>query len=105
MLRVTASLVSTDDGVHLWGGRYDRASGDTLSVQQEVADKIAVSLAAELATTEALRADGGQPSMLIRALAAVGRVAERTIALTFGFFAGASDTAFSRTSSSGADND
>lgn len=108
LLRVTASLVSTEDGIHLWGGRYDRASGDTLSVQQEVADKIVVSLAAELATTEAL---AGRPrSVLIRALAAVGRVAERTIALTFGIFAGntasgTSDTAFFQTSSSGAVND
>ena len=110
-LRVTASLVSTEDGVHLWGGRYDRGTGDVLVVQQEVADKIVVSLAAELAATEAGRATGGGGgSLLIRALAAVGRIAERTINFTFGIFAGSPggagvETAFLQTSSSGVDDD
>lgn len=108
-LRITASLIATDDGYHVWGGRYDRAAQDTLVVQDEVAGKIVASLAAELATAEAARKAGGQ-SIVVRALAAVGRLGERTLAFTARllgslFFGGASGAGFVQTSSIGALND
>ena len=82
-LRITVSLVATD-GVHLWGGRYDRAAVDTLVVQDEVAAKISASLAAELAVA------GTAPrrSAVVRGLAAMGRLGERTLVLTLNLLAG-----------------
>ena len=40
-VRVTAQLVSADDGSHLWGERYDRELVDILALEDEVAGAIA----------------------------------------------------------------
>jgi len=43
-LRVTAQLIRADDGFHLWSENYDSVSEDTIEVQENIAEKIAVAL-------------------------------------------------------------
>jgi serine/threonine protein kinase/Tfp pilus assembly protein PilF len=43
-LRVTAQLVSVDDGCQLWAGRYDREMRDVFLIQEEIAQSIARAL-------------------------------------------------------------
>lgn len=43
-LRVTAQLVRADQGFHLWSENYDSTSADTIDVQENIAEKIAVAL-------------------------------------------------------------
>ena len=43
-LRVTAQLVRADDGFHLWSENYDSTSEDAITVQENIAEKIAVAL-------------------------------------------------------------
>jgi len=40
-LRITAQLVSTADGYHLWSERYDRDMKDVFAIQEEIAQAIA----------------------------------------------------------------
>jgi tetratricopeptide (TPR) repeat protein len=40
-LRVTAQLISTRDGTHLWSNTYDRPYGDVLTLQDELAAGVA----------------------------------------------------------------
>jgi hypothetical protein len=43
-LRVTAQLIRASDGFHLWSNNYDSSSADTIAVQEDIAEKIAVAL-------------------------------------------------------------
>ena len=43
-LRVTAQLIRASDGFHLWSNNYDSTSADTIAVQEDIAEKIAVAL-------------------------------------------------------------
>ena len=43
-LRVTAQLIRASDGFHLWSNNYDSKSDDTITVQEDIAEKIAVAL-------------------------------------------------------------
>ena len=43
-LRVTAQLIRADDGFHLWSDTYDSTEADTILVQENIAEKIAVAL-------------------------------------------------------------
>jgi len=43
-LRVTAQLIRAADGFHLWSENYDSFSADTIDVQEDIAEKIAVAL-------------------------------------------------------------
>ena len=43
-LRVTAQLIRASDGFHLWSNNYDSNSADTIAVQEDIAEKIAVAL-------------------------------------------------------------
>jgi len=43
-LRVTAQLIRAEDGFHLWSENYDSTSADTISVQENIAEKIAIAL-------------------------------------------------------------
>lgn len=43
-LRVTAQLIRASDGFHLWSNNYDSKSTDTITVQEDIAEKIAVAL-------------------------------------------------------------
>jgi TolB-like protein len=40
-LRVTAQLIRAEDGFHLWSENYDSTSEDTITVQEDIAEKIA----------------------------------------------------------------
>jgi serine/threonine-protein kinase len=48
-LRITAQLISTADGYHLWSARYDRELTDVFAVQEEIAQAIATKLQVTLA--------------------------------------------------------
>ena len=48
-VRVTAQLVSTSDGSHLWSERYDREMTDVLALEDEIAAAIAARLRVEFA--------------------------------------------------------
>ena len=43
-LRVTAQLIRASDGFHLWSNNYDSTSADTIKVQENIAERIAVAL-------------------------------------------------------------
>ncbi len=43
-LRVTAQLVRAADGFHLWSENYDSTSQDTIAVQEDIAEKIALAM-------------------------------------------------------------
>ena len=43
-LRVTAQLIRAEDGFHLWSQNYDRNPADTIAVQQDIAEQIAIAL-------------------------------------------------------------
>jgi TolB-like protein/class 3 adenylate cyclase len=43
-VRITAQLIETDSGTHVWSERYDRPAAEVFDVQSEVADRIANSL-------------------------------------------------------------
>ena len=59
-LRVTAQLIRASDGFHLWSNNYDSTSEDTIFVQENIAEKIAVALDVVLdeAKSEAMRNAG-----------------------------------------------
>ena len=52
-VRITAQLVSVNDGYHLWSERYDRELTDIFMIQDEIATAIAGRLAAALRDIEA----------------------------------------------------
>jgi adenylate cyclase len=47
-VRVTAQLIETARGAHLWADRYDRALDDIFAVQDEVVATIATTLASRI---------------------------------------------------------
>ena len=47
-LRITAQLVKTADGYHLWTRQYDRSLEDVFEIQEEIADSIANALSVTL---------------------------------------------------------
>jgi adenylate cyclase len=44
-IRVSAHLAEVETGVVLWSGRYDRALGDVISLQEDIAEEVAQALA------------------------------------------------------------
>ena len=59
-LRVTAQLIRTQDGFHLWSENYDSTSADTIQVQEDIAEKIAEAMNVVMDETkrEAMRRSG-----------------------------------------------
>jgi TolB-like protein/Tfp pilus assembly protein PilF len=51
-LRITAQLVSTEDGYHLWSETYDREVGDVFAVQDELSRAIVDALQLQLTKSE-----------------------------------------------------
>jgi TolB-like protein/Flp pilus assembly protein TadD len=49
-LRVAARLIDGESGYHLWSERYDRAAGDALGIQDEIAGAVAATLRERIAT-------------------------------------------------------
>jgi TolB-like protein len=43
-LRVTAQLVRAADGFHVWSQNYDSTSADTIQVQEDIAEQIAIAM-------------------------------------------------------------
>jgi len=43
-LRVTAQLIRASDGFHLWSKNYDSTSADTINVQENIAERIAIAM-------------------------------------------------------------
>jgi TolB-like protein/Flp pilus assembly protein TadD len=54
-LRITAQLVDTNDGSHLWAERYDRAVFDLFDIQDEITKEIVTSLRVKLTDGEQAR--------------------------------------------------
>ena len=54
-LRITAQLVTADDGSHLWSDRYDRELDDVFAIQDEIAVAIVERLRVELTPQEKSR--------------------------------------------------
>ena len=61
-VRVTAQLVDTTSGTHLWSQRYDRDITDIFAVQDDVAQAIAVALRGTLAPAQTRRYTPGVPA-------------------------------------------
>jgi serine/threonine-protein kinase len=59
-LRVTAQLVSTKDGYHLWSERYNRDMDDVFAIQDEIASTIVDTLKIKLA--DAVTPPGRRPT-------------------------------------------
>jgi TolB-like protein len=78
-LRITAQLIDTRDGSHLWSEQYDRTLDDVFAIQTEIAEAIADELRVSLGLEEG--ADLVSPTNDLEAydlyLAARGRMRER----------------------------
>jgi len=59
-LRITAQLVDTSTGYHLWSERFDRAAGDVFEIQDEIAGAVAERL------SEHVKRSGGSPRPVAR---------------------------------------
>src|SRR5262245_52339031 len=55
-IRITAQLIDAGSGAHLWADKYDRKLSDVFEIQDEITDRIAVSLTPELTAAEISRA-------------------------------------------------
>jgi len=51
-VRISAELVQIRDGLLLWSNRFDRTFADVFAVQTEIAEKVALSLIAEIASED-----------------------------------------------------
>ena len=58
-LRVTAQLIKTADGLHLWSQNFDRSSNDIFAVQDEVARAVVTALQVKLIAPEDSGVSGG----------------------------------------------
>ena len=52
-VRITAQLIETDEGFHLWSETYDRTLDDIFAIQTEIAEAIAEELKVSLGLTDA----------------------------------------------------
>ena len=59
-LRITAQLVSVEDGYHIWSETYDRKMADIFDIQDDVASKIISALELHLASDSSVEA--GRPT-------------------------------------------
>ncbi|MDH4020766.1 MAG: hypothetical protein OEU84_14320 [Xanthomonadales bacterium] len=59
-LRVTAQLIRSEDGFHVWSENYDSTSADSIQVQEDIAEKIADAMNVVMDDTrrEAMRKSG-----------------------------------------------
>ncbi len=63
-VRITAQLIATDTGEHLWAERYDRELEDIFAVQDEITRAIAAAIEPELGTLERERSRMKSPDSL-----------------------------------------
>jgi len=72
-LRITAQLIRTSDGYHLWSKSYDRKLEDVLAVQREIAELIAGTLSKQLAGGNRTRENLRVPNLEAHDLYLLGR--------------------------------
>jgi TolB-like protein len=78
-LRITAQLVETETGNHVWAERWDRDPGDIFAVQDEITERVVAAIEPELYAAEDIRSRRKPPDSLdaweclIRALACIGQ--------------------------------
>lgn len=63
-LRITAQLIETDTGNHLWAERYDRDLADIFALQDEITETLVAALQVELGEVERARARRKPPNSL-----------------------------------------
>src|SRR5262249_31277976 len=63
-IRVTAQLVETESGKHLWAERYDRDLADIFAVQDEITEAVTIAIAPAIAQAEQQRAMRKPPGSL-----------------------------------------
>jgi adenylate cyclase len=63
-IRVTAQLVETDAGKHVWAERYDRDLGDIFAVQDDITEAVTIAVAPAIAGVEQQRAMRKPPASL-----------------------------------------
>ena len=63
-IRVTAQLIDTFTGNHIWAERYDRVLEDIFAVQEEVTRAIVAAIAPQIETTEQSKAARRRPDNL-----------------------------------------
>jgi TolB-like protein/Tfp pilus assembly protein PilF len=63
-VRITAQLIDTTTGSHIWADRYDRDLADVFSVQDEITDAIAARIEPQLYAAENFRARRKPPESL-----------------------------------------
>ena len=51
-LRISAQLIDTKDGAHLWAERYDLALADVFAIQDEIAERVVAAIEPELLKSE-----------------------------------------------------
>jgi TolB-like protein len=51
-VRITAQLIDTGNGQHLWAERYDRELNDVFAVQDEITEQIVTALSVQLSSDE-----------------------------------------------------
>jgi len=85
-LRITAQLINTDDGSHIWSETYDRNMADIFQIQDDVAGAITVALQLHLAPAN--RGEADRPtenleaySLYLEALAVFREVDDPRIAI------------------------
>jgi serine/threonine-protein kinase len=59
-VRITAQLIKTSDGYHLWSATFDRELDDIFAIQQEIAEQVAAALSVTLLGESAATAGGTQ---------------------------------------------
>jgi len=62
-LRITAQLVSTRDGTHVWSHVYDRELSGVFQLQEQIAKDVAQALSIKLDVGEMRRANGGTTNL------------------------------------------
>ena len=63
-VRITAQLIESDSGHHIWAGKYDRELDDIFDVQDEIAQRITATVTPELARSETKRSSTKRPEDL-----------------------------------------
>ena len=63
-VRVTAQLINSETGHHVWAERYDRHIGDIFALQDEIAHRVAATVEPELEREEQKRSFASQPANL-----------------------------------------
>ena len=63
-IRVTAQLIDTEGGRHVWAERYDREIQDMFTMQDEITAAIAARIEPEIGTAERVRSERKPPQVL-----------------------------------------